>query len=39
LPLFQELSKKPGLSPQIVAFLSGFETRLRAKLAPPKPSS
>jgi aminopeptidase N len=36
LILFQELSKKPGLSPQIVGALSGFESRLRAKLAPPK---
>ena len=36
LTLFQELSKKPGLSPQIVGALSGFEGRLRAKLAPPK---
>jgi len=31
---FQELSKKTGTPPQVVAALSGFETRLRAKLAP-----
>ncbi|HVS21270.1 MAG TPA: M1 family aminopeptidase [Pyrinomonadaceae bacterium] len=34
LALFQELSKKPGTPPQLVAALSGFESRLRAKLAP-----
>ena len=39
LTLFQELSKKPGTSPQFVAAIPGFENRLRAKLAPPKPTS
>jgi hypothetical protein len=39
LALFQELSKKPGTSTQMVAAISGFESRLRAKLAPPKPAS
>ncbi len=39
LALFQELSKKPGASPQIVGAISGFETRLRAKLATAKPAS
>jgi aminopeptidase N len=39
LAVFQELSKKPGSSRQIISTLSDFETRLRAKLAPPKPAS
>jgi HEAT repeat protein len=39
LALFQELSKKPGTSTQMVAAISGFESRLRAKLAPAKPAS
>jgi aminopeptidase N len=39
LALFQELSKKAGTSPQMVGAMSGFENRLRAKLAPPKPAS
>ena len=39
LALFQELSKKAGTPPQMVAAISGFESRLRAKLAPPKPAS
>jgi aminopeptidase N len=39
LSLFQELSKKPGLSAQIVAAFSRFEARLREKLAPAKPAS
>jgi aminopeptidase N len=34
IALFQELSKKTGTPPQVVEALSGFETRLRAKLAP-----
>ncbi len=39
LAFFQELSKKTGTPPQVVAALSGFEARLRAKLAlsQPKP--
>ncbi len=37
LAFFQELSKKPGTSPQFVATLSGYEARLRAKLAPNQP--
>ena len=39
LALFQELSKKAGTPPQIVAAMSAFESRLRAKLTPPKPAS
>jgi aminopeptidase N len=39
LALFQELSKKAGTSPQMVGAMMGFETRLRAKLAPAKPAS
>ena len=39
LALFKELSTKAGTSPQIVGAISGFENRLRAKLAPPKPAS
>ena len=39
LALFRDLSKKAGISPQMVAAMSGFENRLRAKLAPPKPAS
>ena len=39
LAVFQQLSKKAGTSPQVVSAISGFETRLRAKLTPPKPSS
>jgi len=38
LALLQDLGKKPGLSPQLVAALSGYESKLRAKLAPPKPT-
>lgn len=38
LALFQELSKKAAASPQLVAGLAAFETRLRAKLAPAKPN-
>jgi aminopeptidase N len=37
LAFFQGLSKAPGTSPQFAATLSGFETRLRAKLAPSQP--
>ncbi|HSP62653.1 MAG TPA: M1 family aminopeptidase [Pyrinomonadaceae bacterium] len=33
----QELSKKTGTPPQVAAALSGFEARLRAKLAPSQP--
>ena len=39
LAVFQEVSKRTGTSAQIVAAISGFETRLRAKLTPPKPTS
>ena len=39
LTLFQELSRKTGISPLMNAAISGFETRLRAKLAPAKPAS
>jgi aminopeptidase N len=39
LLLFQDLSKKAGTSTQMVAAISGFENRLRAKLAPTKPAS
>jgi aminopeptidase N len=39
LAVFQELSKKAGTPPQIVGAISGFESRLRAKLVPPKPAS
>jgi len=39
LAVFQELSKKTGTSRQIISAISGFETRLRAKLPPPKPAS
>jgi aminopeptidase N len=39
LAIFQELSKKAGTSPQIVGAISGFESRLRARLASPKPAS
>jgi aminopeptidase N len=39
LVTFQELSKRTGTSPQIISAISGFEARLREKLAPPKPAS
>jgi aminopeptidase N len=39
LAVFQQLSKQAGTPPQVVSAISGFETRLRAKLTPPKPSS
>jgi aminopeptidase N len=39
LAVFQQLSRKAGTPPQVVSAISGFETRLRAKLTPPKPSS
>jgi aminopeptidase N len=39
LAVFQELSKRTGTSAQIIAAIPGFETRLRAKLTPPKPAS
>ncbi len=39
LAVFQEISKKPGTPQRIVSAISGFETRLRAKLNPPKPAS
>ncbi len=39
LAVFQQLSKKAGTPPQVVSAISGFESRLRAKLTPPKPSS
>jgi aminopeptidase N len=39
LALFQELSKKVGTPPPMVGAMSGFENRLRAKLAPSKPAS
>jgi HEAT repeat protein len=34
LAFFQGLSKAPGTSPQFAATLSGYEARLRTKLAP-----
>ncbi len=34
---FQGLGKRSGTPPQVVAALSGFESRLRAKLAPAQP--
>jgi aminopeptidase N len=37
LALFQELGKKAGVSPQFAATLSGYEGRLRTKLAPNQP--
>lgn len=39
LLLFQDLSKKAGTPTQMVAAISGFENRLRARLAPSKPAS
>jgi len=39
MAVLQELSKKPGIPRQIMSAISGFESRLRAKLAPPKPAS
>ncbi len=39
LPLFQELGKKPGTSEKMVSSISGFASRLRAKLASTKPAS
>jgi hypothetical protein len=39
LALFQQLSTKAGTPRQMVSAISGFETRLRAKLTPPKPAS
>jgi len=39
LALFKQLSTKTGMPRQIVSAISGFETRLRAKLIPPKPAS
>ena len=38
LTLLQDLGKRPGLPPQLTAALSTYESRLRAKLAPPKPT-
>jgi hypothetical protein len=38
LVILQELSKKADSSPQIVQGLAAFESRLRAKLNPAKPS-
>jgi len=39
LAIFQELSRKASNSPQIVSAISGFESRLRAKLASAKSGS
>jgi hypothetical protein len=39
LSLFQDLSKKAGTPAQMVTAMGGFETRLRAKLAPAKAGS
>jgi aminopeptidase N len=39
LTVFQDLSKKATTPPQMVAAISNFESRLRAKLAPSKPAS
>jgi aminopeptidase N len=39
LNLFQELTKKTGTPTQMITAIRGFETRLRAKLAPAKPAS
>jgi len=39
LTLFQDLSKKAGIPTQMIAAISGFEARLRAKLGPPRPTS
>src|SRR5207245_9152740 len=36
LTVFQELSKKPGVPPQLSAAISGFESRLRSRLTPAK---
>jgi aminopeptidase N len=38
LALFEELKKKTGISPQIASAISGYESRLRARLAPAKPN-
>jgi aminopeptidase N len=37
LAFLQGLSKKAGVSPQLAAALSGYEARLRSKLAPAQP--
>ncbi|PYS21767.1 MAG: hypothetical protein DMF72_16170 [Acidobacteria bacterium] len=39
LTTFQELTKKAGTSPQIIATLSGYEARLRSKAVAAKPGS
>jgi len=39
LTTFQELSKRAGTSPQIIATLSGYEARLRSKAVTAKPGS
>ncbi|MDX6384952.1 MAG: hypothetical protein QOK48_2525, partial [Blastocatellia bacterium] len=39
LPLFHDLGKKPGTPAQMVSSITGFENRLRAKLASTKPGS
>jgi hypothetical protein len=39
LGTFEDLSKKATASPQIVATISSYESRLRAKLTPAKPGS
>ena len=35
--LFQQLAKKPGLSPQMAAVIARFDARLREKLGQTKP--
>ena len=39
LTLFQQLAKKPGISPQMAAILARFEARLRERLGQAKPST
>jgi aminopeptidase N len=39
LAVFKELSQKASTPPRMVGAISGFESRLRAKLAPAKPGS
>lgn len=39
LPLFRDLGKKPGTPAQMVSSITGFENRLRARMASTKPAS
>jgi aminopeptidase N len=39
LTLFQQLAKKPGISPQMAAILARFEARLRERLGQAKPGT